>query len=379
MKDRELDEALDVSEASPAETASGAASRSDELPNLEPMTFSLMGRLFAVPLLIIGTIVGGAVLVVLLFGAPAAPQARSVDSLLQALEASGGERSMGILLPREKELWQTALELSVRLEKKQQDAELSQADLASIARRIAGMVRTDLANLGTIPTVGVERANQQEVRSTRLQFLIRALGRTEQAEAVDPLIEIVRSGEEPFAQVAMQMLGDMHSIPEVQKGVEPIVGLLQRGAKPETRLVACTVLSLLAPHGDSAAIEALRSARLGTEGEVVWSASLALARLGSNAGKSTLLDLLDRKFLSRADLYQVTDKAGVTHRYPFPPQRVEEVMLAAIDASARLNDADLWDSIGRLQSDPSPTVRSRAIAAIERHKSASGVAEERKE
>ena len=62
------------------------------LDGLEPMTFSTLGGFFAVPLLIIGSIVGGAVIVVLLFAAPSAPEARSIESLLQALESGGGHR-----------------------------------------------------------------------------------------------------------------------------------------------------------------------------------------------------------------------------------------------------------------------------------------------
>lgn len=335
-----------------------------ELPDLEPMTFSLLGRFFAVPLVIIGTIVGGAILVVLLFGGPASPDHRTIDDLLQALESGSGEKSLGVLLPREKELWQTALELSVRMDGKDKEASLTEAELTSVAARLSAMVLTDLDNVDRMATIGAERTNQRKVRSRRLEFLIGALGRTERPEAVDVLIEVVRRQAEPYVQVAMQMLGNLHALEATREAVEPILALLKGTKVVETRLVACTALSVLAERGDRRVTDALASARLVDDGEVAWAAGLALARLGDSAGKSTLLDLLDRSFLASGERYRVTDESGTVRRYPLPPQRVDGLMLAAMDAARNLSDADLWETIQGLESDPSPAVRARASEMI---------------
>ena len=77
------------------------------------------------------------------------------------------------------------------------------------------------------------------------------------------------------------------------------------------------------------------------------------------------MDLLDRSFLSSDNVYQIEDEKGAVRRYQMPPQRVDEVMLAAIDAASSLNDPELWDTIGMVaESDPSPAVRGRAQAAL---------------
>ncbi len=360
-----------VASGSSVPTAMGAAGGPDDAlgdlgysPGDGPMTASLLGKLFGVPLLIIGTIVGGAILVVLLFGGPASPQHRSVDSLLQALEATSGQKSMGLLLPREKELWQTAVELSMRLEKKDLEAGLTPAELESLAARLSAIVRADLANLDNFITSGSERADQRAVRSRRLEFVIHALGRTERPAVVGPLLEVLRSGREPYVTVAMQELGELHALRETSRAVEPITEILTTSTRPETRLMACTVLSVLATPGDRRVLEALAATRLSSEGEVAWSAALALARLGSAAGKSTLLDLLDRSFLESDERYHVSDTDGNVRRYRMPPRRVEEFLLAAIAAVSELDDADLQTMIGRLASDPSPAVRGRAAAAL---------------
>ncbi len=329
---------------------------------LEPLTISLLGRFFAVPLLIIGAIVGGAIVVVLLFGGPANPPRRSVDSLLLALESNSGERSLGVLLPQEKELWQSAQELTLRLQRKQ--TELSPEEIEAIAERLARLVRSDLESREQVVTFGDDRTNQLRIRSSRLQFSIHALGRTETATAVEVLVEIVRRGSEPYVADAVQELGNLHERPDARTAIEPMTAALSASSRTETLLSVCTALSVLAGPRDQPVIDALSQVRLRYEGEVGWSASLALARLGSSAGRSTLLDLLDRSFWEKGERFESVDPAGAVHRYAMPQAKIEQWLLATIDAAARLGDADLWAMIERLQSDASAAVRGRAAAAM---------------
>ena len=330
--------------------------------NDKPAGFSLLSQWFGVPFLIVATIVGGAVLVVFLFGAPAQPERRDVDSLLQVLEASSGEKSAGMLLPREKELWQTALELTTRLEKK--EVELSDDEVLSIAKRLAVLVKTDLRHVDRLTASGGQSADDHAVRSRRLEFVIHALGRTERVEAVKPLIDVVRTGREPYVRVAMQELGNLHELGETRASIRPVLEVLTTAAMPETLLTACTVLSVIADEEDAAVIEALKSTRLAHEGEVAWSASLALSRLGSPAGKSTLMDLHDLTGFSAGERYQATDSAGRLVRYAMPPHRVDDLLIAAMDAVSNLDDPELGAMVERLTSDPSPTVRGRAMAVV---------------
>lgn len=336
-------------------------SRESEV-DVEPMTWSLLGRFFGLPLLIIGTIVGGAVLVVLLFGGPAAPERFSVEQLLQALEASGGQRSAGILLPREKELWQRAVELSERLRNK--DTELTAAELETTADRLASMIRVELESGPKESAKGTASESHGVLRSSRLEFMIRALGRTELPRAVSTLIEIVESGREPYESAAMLQLGELPGVDGISAAVPAITGVLRRSSRVETLIVASTAVSLLAYPGDRDVIEALSEVCNGNEGEVSWSAALALARLGSANGKSTLLDLLDRDFWQSGERYSTTDESGAVHRYPMPASRVDEYLRAAIIAGAGVPDRDVEAMIDGLASDASPLVRGAAKTAI---------------
>jgi len=330
---------------------------------VEPLTLSLLGRFFGVPLLIIGTIVGGAVVVVLFFAGPAAPPPRTIEQLLQELEANSGNRSLGVLLPREKELWQTALELSQRLDNK--NNELSAEELEVAAQRLGAMVTSEI-NANPPAGVAIDQ-NQRSLRSARLEFLIRALGRTRAASARQPLLELVQSGAEPHVGIAMQVLGDDASLRGDREVIDAIREATQKAKTATTLITGCTVLSVLAGPGNGEVLDTLAEVRLLHEGEVDWSAALALARLGDARGKSTLMDLLDRPFLESPDRYVAIDEAGnVKGRYPLPPARVEALLVATIDAASHLNDGDLWEMVGRLQSDRSLAVRGKASEAMAR-------------
>lgn len=340
----------------------GVSGSGDGLPDLEPMTLSLMGRLFGVPLMIIGTIVGGAVIVVLAFGGSAAPQTRSIDRLLQGLEVSSGDRHLGVLPPREKELWQAAVELSLRLEDKDEDPELDEATLTEIATRLSQLIQREMEAEAYCSSGGVG-----EEGARKRAFLIHALGRTERLEAISTLVEVVRVGCGPDAQVAMRMLGDLHLLPDARAGIEPTLArLMDNNSSPETLLVACTVLSVLASGDHVGVIDGMQRVRLANDGEVAWSASVALARLGSNKGKSTLQDMMDRSFLESEGLYRKVDPSGKVHRYKLPGNQIDALMMAAIDASSNLPDQDLWESIEAIKSDPSPIVRAEATRVLSR-------------
>lgn len=349
--------------SSDADTSSGEPA----VEGLEPISLSLMGRLFGVPLLIIGSIVGGAIVIVLLFGGTTVSPQRSIDEMLQVLEANSGEKSLGVLLPREKQLWQTALELSKRLEKK--DLELTADEVEDTAERLAAMVREDLVHIDTLPSFGEERTQQASVRSRRLEFAIHALGRTETLLAVDIMIDIVQSGVEPYVQVAMQELGNLNEIQDSRRATQPILNLLTTSQRPETLLTACTVLSVLAKRGDSAVIEGLKRTMYAHDGDISWSAAMSLARLGSAEGRTTLMDLLDRKFWESHQRYQITDQSGQVKRYDMPPGRIDAWLIAAMDASSQLDESLLWEMIERLKSDPSLAVRGRAAQVWEQHES----------
>ena len=326
-----------------------------------------LGKWFVAPLLIVGAIVFcAAVMVVVLFGGPAAPPQRSLESLLQSLEAGSGRMYTALLPTREKELWQTALELSLRLEGK--DAEFSGEQLHSAAVRLAAMIEAEMESLHDPVASSDGPGARAGIRSRRLALLVRGLGRTERPEAIDTLLTVVRHGREPYLSAAVAQLGNLHDLPGVRRAIDPLLNILQEASLPETRLVACTALSVLADGNDQQVIAALETTRLSSQGEVGWSAGLALARLGSSKGRSTLLDLLDRSFLEEEGRYETRDETGAVRRYRLQADRVDAILMAAINAAANLGDEEIRSRIEALASDQSPAVRQRAAEIASRRR-----------
>lgn len=319
-----------------------------------------MGRLFGVPLIIIGSIVGGAMIVVFTFGAPATQRERSLDTLLTALEAGTGEKSLGMLLPQDKQHWQTGLELVLRLSKK---GEFSDDQLGQVATRLSAMIRAETRNARGKTTSAGSPARGPAARQ-RLSFLIRAIGKTQRPEIIDPLLELVTHADEPFAVLAMAELGNLADVPGVNRSLPAIIARTKTVATPEARIVASTVLSVLAEPTNRDVLEVLTFLLRSQEGEVAWSAALALARLGSAAGKSTLLDLLDRSFWESGQRYRIVDDAGKVKPYRMPEERIVRNLVTAIEAAGTLSDPEVWDMIDRLRKDPRPRVRARASEIV---------------
>ena len=163
----------DPTQVNSSEPETTSPSAPDGTP-AEPMTPSLMARLFGVPLLIISVVIGCAVVVVLLFGSITTDRQRSVTELLSIIESSGGEKTAGVLLPSEKELWRVAGELAGRLTRK--DAELSEPELAEVVARLSAVLERDRST-----------PNHSEMGRKKLHFVMVALGHTGRSEAVEPL------------------------------------------------------------------------------------------------------------------------------------------------------------------------------------------------
>lgn len=338
---------------SPAARSVDEPSVSRQAPAVEAITPSLMAQFFGVPLLIISVILGCAVVVVLLFGSIASDRERSIGSLLTALETSTGERTVGVLLPGERELWQVARELALRLNKK--ESELSAEELDQVVVRLSALVSRDAA-----PTAELSQMGRQ-----RLTFVMRALSLTGSSGAVKPLVEVLSDGHAQTRVQALRALGGLRDLPAARQALPRIVTSLA-DSNAAVRTSACVLISSLANEGDSAAVEALEGAYFDDAREVRWNAALALARLGSLKGKPLLLDMLDRSYWEREVKVRMETSPGTIQEYPMPPSAVDRYLSAAVKATSGLNDEELWTEISKLAGDSSVQVRESVRTATQR-------------
>ncbi len=320
-----------------------------------PPMMTLLARWFGVPLVIVSAIVGSAIVVVLLFGSIAAEGERGIDELLRLVESDGGEKVLGVaLLPQDKEVWQAARELSMRLEKK--DVELAPDDVGVVVARLSALADRLLNKSEQLGETGLQK----------LQFVLSALAKTGETEAVGPLVRCLAAPRWQIRREALQALAIMHDNPAVrEQAAGRICTILREDPEPVVRTVAAYALSFVADPGDREVIAALEQAcQNGNEDrEVIWNAALSLARLGSDAARSELLDMLDRTYWESSVKVRRATGNGQVVENPVPPYKVEEYLITAIEAVTDLDDPDLRAAVARLEQDSSLRVVDRVLKA----------------
>lgn len=319
---------------------------------VEPMTGSLMMRLFAVPAVIVGAIVGCAVLVVVLFGSISNESERSIDQLVSVLETSRGERSVGgVLLPRDKEVWQAGPELVLRLRKK--ESELTPAALTDIAVRMARLLEADAAISDQLTAEGRKR----------LHLLMQAMAATEEPMGVRLFVDLLGDEVAETRREALMALAALTAVEETRAAL-PAIRRVADDEHAVVRMVATVLLGQLASGDDEDSVEVLRRRYVDEDREVRWNAALSLARIGDGSGSSLLADMLRRPYWQDEVRASVRQENGRNVEYPMPPTAVARYLAAAIEAAANLDGATLWSRIEELASDPSPAVADKARAAL---------------
>ncbi len=330
-----------------------AAAPSDAQP--QPMTPTLMGRLFIVPAIIVCVLLAVAVVVVM-FGTTAGDKPEKTENLLAIIEQDTGDRTMGtMLMPRAKESWQAAQELAHRFQEK--DKFLKPDEIEAVAQRIIRL-------LEKFPP----GQDNDEVGPLKQYFLMKSLARLETASGVEPLVKLLNDPNGRTRQIALQSLAEMRRTPEARRALERVI-LCLKDRQREVQIVACAAVVNLADRGDPTAIKAI-APLLDGDREVQWNAATALARLGDGRGRLVLMNMLDRGYWEGLDLEYV--EKGSTVRRKLGGKEVDENLRSAIGAAAVLKDPQLDPLIAKLADDKSLLVRDAARAArgVERSGSA---------
>jgi HEAT repeat protein len=322
-----------------------------------------LGRLFAVPLLIVVMIVGCSVVVILLFGWISESREMSVEQLVDQIvtgasrfKAGEGEKVLRVaMLPEDKELWQAAKELAERLESD------SPEDLPPEKKPMVA------EKLGTI-LKEAQAAEQTEMGQKMQQFLLQALGRLGQPESVEILIGYALDESQPMGtrRDAITALVLMRSVPDA-RAAWPLIAPLIESREPVLRVMATLAVGALVDPDNEKAIDVLVDASRSTDREVMWNATLALGRLGRDQAVFGLLDMLDRDYWEKI---RVEDQSGNPMDVGLSPQVIEYYLISAMDAAVRVGDPRLKEAVEKLDDDPSLKVRDHAIKTLERWGSA---------
>ncbi len=175
------------------------------------------------------------------------------------------------------------------------------------------------------------------------RYLALAMGRIGKPEFLEPLLEGMENdeGDNLYAVIyALGMLRDKRAVVTLRKYLD----------HPMDRIRSAAVVSL-GNIGDVRSGKFLKKSLFDPEPNVQWGAAISLALMGDGSGKSILRQLLDRKYLSG---FREVD-----------PQEQRHLLLAAIDAAAKLNEPELEARIETLaQTDKDMGIRSAAMAVL---------------
>ncbi len=177
------------------------------------------------------------------------------------------------------------------------------------------------------------------------QYLALAMGRTGNPVFVQPLLTALKEEKQDNLAALIYALGMLR-----QKEATPALNVFLDHPQARIRSIAVVALGNIADKNSDVS---LRKALLDPEPNVQWGAAVSLAKMGDATGKTILLDMLDRGYLSK-----------------FPevdPEEQNNLILSAINAAAPLKDGALNARIEQLaRNDSNMTVRSTASQIMQK-------------
>jgi len=179
------------------------------------------------------------------------------------------------------------------------------------------------------------------------QYLALAMGRTGNAEFVQPLVDGLKGEHEANLAALIYALGMLR-----QKEAAPVLYPYTDHPNARVRSIAVVALGNIAEPGSK---DVLRRHLGDSEPNVQWGAAVSLTQMGDGSGKSVLAQMLNPQYWSQ---FSEIDR-----------NEQNNLVIMAINASAALNDVDLNRQINQIaKTHPSMKIRSVALDAINRER-----------
>lgn len=306
-----------------------------------------LGRQMAQLVIIPGVIVLVAVGVALLFGKVASASDSLENQLLKLKQSSGaGKMAFDLQDPRYKDRSLAAYNIATLIPTLKEPA-----DRLKVSKAL-----TEILERHVSP--------QEEMLQV---YLLTAIGQLGQEGGLDAIRQRLTA---EHAKVREGAVGGILAWPNPQEAriALPALTAALNDASPMVREKAAAAVGELATAGDDAAIKALREAASASGSEmreVVWNASIALARLGDAQGARFVADVL----LDRSALAQMPEgEAGSAAQEKMSRTTQDHVILSTLAAARTMTDPQVWDKIREIADrDPNRAVQSAARQLLALH------------
>jgi hypothetical protein len=353
-------------ESKPGGTAPGAKLS----PPPEPPSVKLIVRLFLIPLLIAGAVIGIMVPFGWLTG-----EKKSLDVALADLRRPGGQRTGEWLVgPGAKQRYIDAKTIVDHL----RDDKLGEADRIKLAGQLIDILdHYTSAAEGEVQPVLMLALGQVWMRKPDPAKPGAYLAETDspaaaasRRQSLDALMRYADAHEAITRKAAILALAYWKGREEPREAAVPLlVRKLQKDPELDVRMAAATALAQIASPNDAVATDALGEAMRDSDPhdvELVWNAAIALAQLDRPEARDIVLRLLDRKELDSMQYYDRETDPQNPKMQPLGELEKERILINAMLACKNYRQPEVQAAIRKLAaSDPSERVKQAASEILE--------------
>lgn len=357
----ELPMPSDVKKESPTSPAGGV-----ETTPIEPPSVKLIVRLFVIPAIIVAIAVGIMFLIGMMAGSPS----NFEDALMRLKRPGGGRTADWLVGPGSKQRYIDAKTLVDKMK-----AGMNESERIEIAKDLTDIVdnftKDDEGDVRHFLLLALGRAWQIEPRKadeTDEQWNVRLMNSTAAIESRRQVIQtLLKYADAPQVQTRKAALLSMMywaGRPEAKQLLPKLIAVVRDSQQEiDARIAAATVLGPVGDH-DPAAIDALQWAMRNADErdiELVWSSALSLAEMNQPDVADTILQLLDRKYLSTIKYYdRETDPKNPSMRLLSEQEQQRILINTMIGAQHLKSSQKVQDAIANLtKTDPSPRVKAQ--------------------
>ena len=336
----------------------------------EPPSVKLIVRLFVIPLLIAGAVIG----IMVPFGWMTGGQ-KSIDVAVNDLKRPGGQRTGEWLVgPGAKQRYIDAKTIIDHLRQEK----LSEAERIKLGDQLIDILEHNTAaGEGDVQNILLLALGQVWMRQpdpmkpgqflTEVESPVAAEARK---RLMDALLKFADSSEMGTRKAAILALAYWKGREEGQSAVPMLVSKLQKDPELDVKMAAATALGPLATAENAAAIEALGQAMRDSDPhdvELVWDAACSLAQLNRPEAKDVVLRLLDRKELDGMQYYDRETDPKNPKMQALSEFEKERILINAMIAAQRYTQPEVQAAIQNLaKSDSSERVKQAAMEIFEK-------------
>lgn len=337
-------------------------------PPPEPPSMKLIVRLFLIPMLIAAAVIGIMVPIGWMSGGPS-----GIDAAISDLRRPGGQRTGEWLVgPGAKQRYIDATTIIQHL----RDDKLDDAARIRLTGQLVDVLEHYTASgEGDVQPVLLLALGQVWLRkpdpSKPGSFLAEedsATAASARQQAIATILKFADSPELSTRKAALLSIAYWKGRDEAHAAVPVLLAKLQKDSELDVQISAVTALAQIASPDNKAVIEALDEAMRDSDphhAELVWNAAIALAQLNRPEAEGVLLRLLDRKELDAMQYFDRETDPKNPKMQPLSEPEKERMLINAMLAAQRYNDAPVQAAIKQLStSDSSDRVKQAALEIL---------------